>query len=491
MSTSPLSRGARGAGVTVVGQIATIGIQFLSIVVLSRLLTPTDFGLVAMVVVFMGVGELLRDFGLPTAALQARSLSGQQASNVFWATAALSLLAALLLVVSTPWIVELYDEPRLASIIPVMAATLVISGLQAQYQVHLARAMRFTALAATAVVARFAGFIAGLTGAFLGWEYWALVAQLVVTAAATLLGNAIQARWLPSRPRRGHGSLDLFRSGGHFGAAQVLSFGADNVDTLVIGSMWGAGPLGIYNRSFQLFMAPISAVLSPLTRVVVPTINRASEHAAEIGYAHSSAAVLLRLQTAVSGLTIWILLVTAATADWLVPLLLGDQWLSTVPIIQILALGGAIRALSQVNYWSYIVNQQSKQLFYSNLVTKPFQILLIIGGVFFGIEGVAWAFVVGRAVTWPINLVWLYRTAGQPWGVFLWNGLRLLSAGGLAFLFVNWTMHLIDLTSPLATIILGTVFATSSYVAAIAATPGGLKEIRGAASIARAVARRR
>src|SRR5690606_1757469 len=151
------------------------------------------------------IGQLVRDFGMPTAALQARTLSGQQASNVFWVTATLSFGASALLVVFAPLIVVLYDEPRLAAIVPVMACGLVLSGLQAQYHVRLARDMRFLALTSTTIAARLAGLGAGVLGALLGWEYWALVTQLLVTAFVALCSNIVVTRWIPSRPRRGHG----------------------------------------------------------------------------------------------------------------------------------------------------------------------------------------------------------------------------------------------------------------------------------------------
>ncbi|MBW9122397.1 lipopolysaccharide biosynthesis protein [Microbacterium trichothecenolyticum] len=484
MTTDALNRGARGAGATILGQVATMGIQFLGTIILSRLLAPEDFGLVAMVTVFVGVGELLRDFGMPTAALQSRELSNQQASNVFWITGAMSLAVAVILTLCTPLLVALYDEPRLSSIVPVMASVLLLNGLQAQYQVRLARSMRYVALAGNSVVARSAGLAIGIFGALVGWGYWAIVAQLVSQAFILLVGSGILTRWLPTRPRRGSDSLRLIRAGAHFGGAQVLTFAADNVDTLMIGAVWGPQALGQYNRAFQLFMLPITAIFSPLTNVVVPTINRA------VAEGRNPSGVLIKIQTAVCGLSIWLLLITAATAPWLIPLLLGDQWTLTIPLIQILSLGGAFRALSQTNYWAYIVHQQSRQLFLSNTVTKPLQVILIVGAAFISVEAVAWAYVLGRAITWPINLIWLWRTAGQNPIRFGLNGVRLLFAACAGFVVTTFALNGLAIGYPAISVVVGAVIATVVYFGAILLTPSGYSELRTSAVILKAAIRR-
>ena len=427
MTSSTLARGVWGAGISMVGQIIVIVIQLLGTIVLSRLLAPADFGLVAMVAVFMAIGALIRDFGMPTAALAAPSLNDQQASNVFWVSAALSFVAGLLLLVGSPLIVLFYSEPRLAWIVPPMAGILVLNGLQAQYQVRLARSMQFSAVVAISVASTAIAFAVAVLAAVSGWGYWALVVQQAASALVSLLASLLVTRWLPTWPRRASGSMKLVRAGGDVGIANVLGFLADNADTLVIGAVWGSVPLGLYNRAFQLFMYPVNAVFGPLTRVIIPVVNRA------VAEGRSAASVLLRVQFGVCGLAVWLLLVTSVTAPWLVPLLLGAQWAEAAPLVQILALGGAFKALSQTNYWAYLVEQQTRQLLTSNLITKPLQILLIVGAGFISVEMVAWAFVLGRALTWPFNLMWLSRTAsGYSWP-FAANGARLLLSAGLSF----------------------------------------------------------
>lgn len=482
--TDTLSRGAKGGAIALAGRLAQLVIRLAGAVVLARLLSPEDFGLFAMLTVFIGIGDMIRDFGMPTAALQARNLSEQQASNVFWVTAGLSTGVAGLLMLSTPLIVRLYDEPKLGMIAPVMALVLMINGLQAQYKVRLARQMRFKADAATMVTAQIAGLVTGIASALIGAEYWALVIQAVTTAAVTLMGSILITRWFPQRPRRRHGSMPLLRTGTANGFSNLLGFAADNADNLMIGAVWGAGPLGLYNRAFQLFMTSVLSFFSPLTSVVIPTANRAISEGRRVQD------ILARAQSALCGPAIWLLLVTSATAEYLIPLLLGPQWTETVPLLQILAIGGAFKALSQTNYWAYLIEQQSRQLLLSNLVTKPMQIILIVVAAFHSVEAVAWAFSLGRAITWPINVVWLWKTAGQnPWRFGL-NGMRFVGSAFVAFAATAILYNLFHFSSALLAILTGGLLCTVVYLLTITLLPGGRREVKDAITLIRVVFKR-
>lgn len=177
MTTALHRAGARGGGITLIGQAIRMAVQLASVAILSRLLSPHDFGLIAMVTVFMTLADLLRDFGMPSAALQAKDLSHQQASNMFWASTALGALSCGILVACTPLIVMLYDEPRLGRVVPALALTTLISGVQAQIQVQLARGLRFTILAVSSVLAPTVGLVVAIISALNGLGYWALVLQ--------------------------------------------------------------------------------------------------------------------------------------------------------------------------------------------------------------------------------------------------------------------------------------------------------------------------
>lgn len=471
IASDALGRGARGGAVTVIGQGIKLCVQLISVVVLARLLSPEDFGIVAMAAVFVALGNLLRDSGMPVAALQSRTLSNQQASNMFWINAGLGVVAAVLLVFATPLIVQFYSEDQLWSVVPVLAVTLALSGIQAQLQVHLARSMRFLPLMISDVSAQLCGLGVAVVMAVEGFGYWALVAQLVTTALVLLVARWIAAGWFPAMPRRGHDTRSLVIRGGHFGATQILTFVAGNSDTFLIGAYWGASPLGFYNRAFELLSAPIAGGLGPLTNVIVPTAN------ALVAQGRSVETFLLRLQFAVGFALVWVFATSAATAPMLIPFAFGDGWEQSVILFQVLAIGGSFHAFSYVSYWAFIVHNQSKQLLYYNFVTKSIGVLLILCAVPFGVEYVAGAYSLSLAVSWPVNLIWLRRASGQPFWKFFGNGARLLLAGVLAFA----TASLVHLSVPglpnIAGMIVTGIASTIAFFLAVVLVPGGRREL--------------
>lgn len=461
-----------------------MGVQLVGTIVLSRLLAPEDFGLVAMVGVFLILGELLRDFGIPTAALQARTLSHQQSSNLFWTNTLLGLVAGGALCAFTPLIVALYGEPRLAGIVPIMAATLLLNGAQAQVQVVLARAMQFTALAVTTVASAVLALLSAVIAAVSGWSYWSLVIQMVVGAVSLLLFRVIAARWRPSMPRRHVGTKDFLRSGGAIGLAQIVGFAASNADTVLIGSVWGATVLGQYNRAFQLMVAPLSGLLAPLTQVVIPTLN----HVRDAG--RSVFDLLRRIQFLVTGVMIPLLVIVAVAAPAIIPLLLGPGWEPAAHILRWLAIAECFRTLSYISYWGFLAERQSRQLLYYNVVTKSLTVALLAGAVWFGAEAVAIAYAVALALSWPINLYWLSRTASLPAMRFFVTGMQVLTAsliaGGAA-----WT--LLTFLSPqlhIAYVALTAAIVLSIYAAILCVVPQTRRNCADALNTARRLVRR-
>lgn len=464
--------GLRGGGQVLLGSGATFVIQLASLAVLSRLLDPEDFGLVAMVMVFVVLGNLLRDFGLPMAGLQMRTLSTPQASNLFWMNTAIAALASVALVLSTPLLVSFYGDERLSKIVPAFGLVVLIGGVTAQFQVHLARRMQFGVLVMSDIVAQVLGLASAIALALMGAGYWALVCQALVVALATLTYRWVASGWIPSRFQRGHGSKAMLRVGMHYGLAQVLSFLQGNVDTLVIGSRLGAVPLGYYNRAFQLMTTPASRLLDPLTQVVVTTLNKIEASGED------SRPTLRRIQFAVGTFIVWLFSVSAGIAPSLLPIVLGPEWTPSITVFQILALGGCFWVFNHVSYWAFIVHNKARELLHYNMVSKPLAIAGIIVGSLHGIQGVAWGYSVAMILSWPLNLAWLARVAQLPALAFAATGVRILAAGaataGAASLATLATQGAGDLLETCA----GLAAGTATMIAVTSLTPSSRREIR-------------
>jgi PST family polysaccharide transporter len=463
---SPSSSASRGGVVVLVGQGCKLGIQLVGLVIMARLLTPEDFGLVAMVAVVMAIADLFRDFGMSTAALQARDLSHQQASNLFWVSATLGVGASLAVAASTPLLVAVFGEPRLYWITPACALPLLVNSLQVPVQVQLARKFRFVGLAVTDVAAQLVALALAVGSALAGWAYWALVVQLVAAAVILLVTRWLIAHWAPSCPRRGHHSLALVKAGGHIGGAQALGYISTNVDNLMIGSVWGATDLGHYSNAYKLQSMPIGGLMAPLTTVVIPALNRARDAGRDTVHR------LLTLQVVVGLGVAWLYAIGAATASEVIHLTLGKGWEPAVPIFMILCLGSSIHGLSFVNYWVYLHTGETRGLLESQFATKPISVAMVVGAAFISVEAVAWAYNLGLAFTWIFATWYMGRKTGWDTTPFFVSGIQVLAVGWASFAVTAWCLAMVEPSSVGIALGLGVTVATLSLGVFVAVLPG-------------------
>ncbi|WP_028050852.1 lipopolysaccharide biosynthesis protein [Cellulomonas sp. URHD0024] len=455
---------ARGTAVTVGVQIGRIVLQFGSVIVLARLLTPSAFGLVAMVTAIIGVAELIRDFGLSLASIQAKDVSRAERGNLFWANTGLGTACALLALALTPLIVRIYDEPTLARLVPPLAAVFVLSGMTTQYRADLARNLRFTAVAFADLVGPASGILAAIGLAVAGAGYWALVAQQLVAAAVTLAFTVLCGRWAPGWYRRSVSIARFFRFGGGVLGAQLLNYLTRNVDNIAIGARWGPQELGLYSRAYMLVMVPINQINAPLTNVAVPVLSRVHEDRSAL------TAGLKRAQLVACYVTAPALVVAAALAQPLILVVLGKQWTEVAPMFAILALGGLFRSISQIAYWAYLATAHTAALFRLQLWTQPVMVVLIVGGVPWGGVGVAVGGLVANIFYWIASLVAVGRSTGVGVGALFSTAATAVLGVALPAGLAAWgAAHLVD--GPLAQIAAGLLAAVLAVLVVGALTP--------------------
>ncbi|WP_240675580.1 lipopolysaccharide biosynthesis protein, partial [Cellulomonas endophytica] len=443
-------RAARGAASTGAGLVAKIGLQLVGTVVLARLLLPEDYGLIAMVLAIIGVGETVRDFGLSSAAIQSPDLSRAQRSNLFWVNTGIGAVLGLVVLAGSGAIAGFYDEPALAAIAQALAVTFLLNGASTQYRADLVRGMRFGTVAKIDVLGPALALGTAVALAAAGAGYWALVVQQLVQAVVLLVGVVAAARWLPRRYDRTAPMRAFFRFGGNLLASQLLGYAANNVDTLVIGQRFGAGPLGVYNRGFQLLMSPLNQVRAPSTTVALPVLARAKPGPEFDGIVHAGQRVM-GYPLAVG------LALVAGCAVPLVELLLGPTWSQVPPILRLLAVAGLLQTLAHVGYWVYLSRGLTKDLLQYSVISAAIRIACVLGGSIWGIVGVAAGYALAPAIAWPLSLWWLHRAAGLPVGPLYAGASRILLVGTLTAVGSYGAVQLLAGTPVVVQVLLGAV----------------------------------
>lgn len=431
MSTSLGKTAARGALFTLTATAIKMVLQVASVVVLSRLLTPHDYGLIAIVLVVIGVGEIFRDFGLTSAAVQAPSLSDGQRDNLFWINTSIGCaLAAVMFGISWP-LAALTGEPDLRAIVQVLSLTFVFNGVTTQYRAQLMRALKFRAMALIDISAAAVALGSAITAALLGAGYWALVLQQLANLLLMLTGAFVAGPWLPKRYSRDHDISAMMRFGWSIVGTGVLTYLGNQIDTIIVAARFGTSPLGLYDRAYRLVMTPLGQVRSPLSNVAIPILSRVQNDQGRFDRLIISGQVALGYSVGIP------LMLVAGLAEPVTGIMLGAQWLESVPLIRLLALTGTLTTLSFVGYWVYISRGLGKQLFQYSMVSLAIRISCIVAGSFFGLVGVAAGVACAPAIAWPVSLLWLSKVTDIPVRALMTGALRIITGVALVGL-ASW-----------------------------------------------------
>ncbi|MBE9112819.1 lipopolysaccharide biosynthesis protein [Nodosilinea sp. LEGE 07298] len=458
-----------------------IGIGTTSI--LARLLTPADFGLVAMALPWFALVESVNSLGLGTAMVQRSHLDHQQASIIFWLSFGINTLLMIGLLLSAPAFAWFYQEPRLILIIPVMALGMASLFMSFQHQSLLARQMRFGILTLIEVGSLALGAGVALVAARGGWSYWALVLQLVTYQVTQSLSYWVACRWRPA----GFKTLVQLSQETRHDTGKMLSYGANlsgfhlinrvgmEMDRVLVGYFNGASALGLYSVAYNWAYFPFNQVYLPLINVAISSLSRA---AGEVNQYRSQSRQILILMF---GLCLPALAFLGVSGDQLLLLLLGDQWIDSFPIFRVLVLSVFVSGFYRVTKWIYLsTGQTHRQLRWSTLHT-PVVVAAAAIGTYWGPLGVAWGVTVASLVlTYPAIAFCLHKTPltmGDFVGAVWRPTVASLAAAGLLVAGEMWLGF--PANAGLYLVLSATLFG-GAYASSFILLPGGWQEVRNA-----------
>lgn len=403
------TRAIQGAGATFFAQICSYGVQIIGAIILARLLTPDDFGLIAMVLAF---SLLLQNFGVngfTEAVIQKENISHRQLSTLFWINIAISLLLTLLLIASSPLIAGFYKEPRLKSITMAMAFSIIIGGLSTHHLALLKRNMQFYRTSANDMAAAIFSVTISIVLAYKGYGYWALVSRQLFLPLITTMGAWILCTWRPELPALGSGTKSMVKFAlNAYGNFCVFYF-QRNLDKVLIGRFLGSQPLGHYDRANNLSNMVPNQLIIPLTSVALATLSRLANDSEKYRYYLSTLISMLAF------IALPMSLILTLTGRDLIYLLLGPQWNKAGEIFSVLGLGTGMIILYNIHGWLHLSLGRADRWFRWSIAALVVTIILYLIGLPFGSLGVAIAYTASFCVL-IVPAMWY---AGKPAGIKL------------------------------------------------------------------------
>jgi PST family polysaccharide transporter len=395
----------KGALAAIMTQIVRVATQVGSVIMLSRLLTPADFGTYAMAAPVLAFAVLFQDLGLGHATVQKDTLTQRELSTLFWVNLSVGALLALAQVALSPLVVLFYGDPHLAALTSIMSITLLLSGADVQHLSLLTRQMRFWTLAILESAAAIAGLGVAITVAYVYHSYWAIVAGSLASGVVLASGAWLSSGWLPSMSGSIRDAREMLTFGLGVTGYNFTEFLSRNLDGVLIGKVWGAMSLGAYNRAYRLLLFPLQQVTNPMIRIMLPTLSGLLKEPER--YRDSfRRAVLPALLVVLPGVAFLI-----ATADTVVVTLLGPQWTEVTPIFIGLSLAGLLQTTNSPVNWLFLSQGRTKEYMRWGLFSASTSVIAFVCGLPFGPVGVASAYSISECLRTPF-LWWLVGRQG-------------------------------------------------------------------------------
>ena len=410
------NKAKRGFVWNTVERLVTNGIQFILTVILARLLSPDDYGIIAMPAIFLAIAQVFIDSGFANALIRKPDLNEKDLSTAFYFNVIVGVVAYLLLFVTSPLIATFFNTPILSQLLKVTALVVFLNSLGIVQQAVLTKKMDFKSQAVISAISTFVSGVLGVWMAYSGYGVWALVLQQVSAALLRVVMLWGYGRWKPlwiwSKESFGY----LWNFGSKVIIIGLLDTIYNNVYAFVIGKKYNAKDLGNYTRAQQFADLPINNINSIVQKVTLPLLSEIQDDDTRLS------SIYLRLIEMSSLLVVPLMFGLAAMANPLIIALLGKEWEGCVLLFQILCIARFWTPFNAINVNLLQVKGRTDLLLKLE-IAKKVVITIILGLTFYrGVVFLVGGFAVCTFIAFMINTFYTKRLIG----VSLWKQLQAI-----------------------------------------------------------------
>lgn len=446
-----------GVGWNAIGRFSTQGVNFILQIILARLLSPSDYGIIAMMAIFLQVAAVFINSGFGKALIQKQDCKENDYSTVFYYNLAVSIGIYIILFAISPLVARFYDIPILTDVMRVASLVVIINALSIVQIIKLEKSIDFKSRSIVIFVSSLLSGIAGIIMAYYGFGVWALCGQSLLNSLLQLVLFYLNIRWWPSLVFSRESFHELFSFGSKILATSIINVIYSNLYTIVIGKRFNSRDLGFYSRADHFAIFPSSNLCSIISGVAFPTLSKIQDDDDKLRFAYRkiirySSFIIFPLMTGL-----------AAVAAPFIRTLLGEKWAETIPYLQILCFALMWDHLSTLNLNLLFVKGKSNLVLKLEIIKKSIALIILFASIPFGIIVMCCGRVLYGMIAFYINTTYTKKLIALSFGQQVMDFLPYLGLslgmGIMVFFVCSFTP-----VNPLWSLILGFLVGTIAYL---------------------------
>lgn len=406
-----------------VDTIAGQGITFIVGIILARILSPREFGLIGMITVFIAVSESFINSGFSSALIRKKDCTNIDFSTVFYFNLAAGILFFLILFFTAPFIAGFFDEPKLKPIVQVLGIVLIIDSLTLIQRTILTKRIDFKLQARISVIASLGSGVIAIVMAYKGFGVWSLVAQRIAKQGLNSIFLWLWNRWKPLLVFSMQSFKELFGFGSKLLVSGLIDTLYRNIYYLIIGKFFSAQELGYYTRADEFQRIPSQNLNGIIGRVSYPVLASIQDDKLRLKNNYQ------KLIRSTMFITFILMLGMAAAAEPMIITLIGEKWRPSIIYLQMLSFVGMMYPLHALNLNMLQVSGRSDLFLKLEVIKKILAIPTIVIGVIWGIKIMILGMMVNTLVAYYLNSYWSGRFIGYS---FKQQVVDILPSFGLA-----------------------------------------------------------
>lgn len=389
---------------------STMLIQFISGIILARLLTPYDYGCIGMLMIFMVLAESFIDGGFGSALIQKKRPTQEDYSTIFFWNLGMAVLLYIILYFSAPAIARFYDIPILCDVLRVQGIILFIYAFNIVQRNQLQKKLNFKILSVVTISTSLVSLTVTVLMAYHGFGVWSLVSQHILTALIPALVFWFFIKWRPQFVFSIQSFKELFSFGFYMFLTHLFNQFGRHIQGLLIGKLFNAATMGYYSKAHATERLASTSLSQVLTQVTYPLYAELQDDRSRLSDA------IRKLTISLSYITFPLMFILLLCAKPIFVLLYSERWVESVPYFQFLSLSGLAYCLQGVNNQSIAAIGKSKEMFKWTVFKRLVGITLLFCGIcFYGMKGLLICLVLSTWFSYFVNICLVSKYIGYKW----------------------------------------------------------------------------